>query len=501
MTNQIEISNFIKQMMTSDPSLAKMSSGDNFGGMDIHDVKHVGQKIILPEGLDLSKAIKLLQKRKSYLEEETNFSEKFDCLPTDGAYALSQVLKKRFGFANAESFQVSGMFGPQTVKPETMSIEIGPNKREKVLWGRFPLNDDSGYIECGVYQKNRQYLFCLEGEIKRSSEDLVEGLCDEVRSFLAENSLYKGQAFKISFRNENGKVRQMPEVAFMDTSTIDPEMLVYSDEVMRSIDINLFTPIQRVKECVSNGISAKRGVLLGGNYGTGKTLAAHVASKYAVEQGLTFIYVAHAGELDLAVKFAMNYQNPACVIFCEDIDRSVSGERSVQMDDILNIVDGIDTKDAKIITVLTTNHLEDINPAMLRPGRLDAVIEVKEPDAKAVEKLIRRCGAELIADDTDLTEAGKILDGVIPAAITEVVKRAKLAELSKLPKNSLLVNISAESIVDAASSLQNQLRLLEPRNIQQKSLEDSFSELINKGVAQTLNGSKEKINEIHDSVV
>ncbi|MEX0632803.1 hypothetical protein M8494_14790 [Serratia ureilytica] len=45
------------------------------------------------------------------------------------------------------------------------------------------------------------------------------------------------------------------------------------------------------------------------------------------------------------------------MIFCEDIDRAVSGERSVAMDDILNILDGIDTKANNIITVLTTNQL------------------------------------------------------------------------------------------------------------------------------------------------
>ena len=39
------------------------------------------------------------------------------------------------------------------------------------------------------------------------------------------------------------------------------------------------------------------------------------------------------------------------------------------MDDVLNIIDGIDSKKANIITVLTTNDLEGINPAMLRPGR------------------------------------------------------------------------------------------------------------------------------------
>ena len=42
--------------------------------------------------------------------------------------------------------------------------------------------------------------------------------------------------------------------------------------------LNLFTPITRVKDCIKNSIPVKRGILLGGTYGTGKTLAATVAA-------------------------------------------------------------------------------------------------------------------------------------------------------------------------------------------------------------------------------
>src|SRR3546814_19828879 len=96
------------------------------------------------------------------------------------------------------------------------------------------------------------------------------------------------------------------------------------------------------------------------------------------------------------------------------------------MDDILNLLDGIDTKNSHIITVLTTNDLQSINPAMLRTGRLDAVIDVTPPDAQAVEKLLRLYGGDAIAADTNLEETGRVQAGNIRAAIAEGVKRAKL---------------------------------------------------------------------------
>src|SRR3546814_9239016 len=162
-------------------------------------------------------------------------------------------------------------------------------------------------------------------------------------------------------------------------------------------------------------------------------MAATVASRLAVDAGVTYVYIPRADELPDAIEFAKQYQSPACVIFCEDVDRVTNGDRSVEMDDILNLLDGIDTKNNHIITVLTTNDLQSINPAMLRPGRLDAVIDVTPPDAQAVEKLLRLYGGDAIAADTNLEEAGRVLAGNIPAVIAEVGKRAKLAQLRLQP--------------------------------------------------------------------
>src|SRR5690606_23730038 len=130
------------------------------------------------------------------------------------------------------------------------------------------------------------------------------------------------------------------------------------------------------------------------------------------------------------------------------------------MDDILNIIDGIDTKSANIITVLTTNNLENIHPAMLRPGRLDAVIDVAPPDAEAVTRLIRLYGGETIAPDADLSSVGETLAGTIPAVIAEVVKRAKLAQLSRQAPGTFVTEITPEALLESAETIKAQIALL-----------------------------------------
>lgn len=204
----------------------------------------------------------------------------------------------------------------------------------------------------------------------------------------------------------------------------------------------------------------KRGVLLAGVYGTGKTLTAKVASKFCAEAGITFLYIHKANELPHAIRFAKLYCDPAVVIFCEDIDSVTSGKRNVELNDILNTVDGVDTKGMNLITLLTTNHLETITRAMLRPGRLDAVITIPPPDKVAVQKLLRIYGKGVIPPNADLTAVGEELDGSIPAIIAEVVKRAKLSQLALQEPGTRITEISPAALLDAARTIRMQRTLL-----------------------------------------
>jgi transitional endoplasmic reticulum ATPase len=178
-----------------------------------------------------------------------------------------------------------------------------------------------------------------------------------------------------------------------------------------------------------------------------------------------FVGVPRADELSDAIEFAKQYQSPACVVFCEDVDRVTQGERSTAMDDILNIIDGIDTKRAHIITVLTSNAMETINPAMLRPGRLDAVIEVTAPDAEAIGRLIRMYGGDSVDKDADFTRIGELLAGNIPAVVEEVVRRSKLAQLALTPPGQKLGIISEQALISSAQTMAHQLDLLKKRSM------------------------------------
>lgn len=430
---------------------------------EVHRVEvvfHDG-KLMIPRDMTLDDAIHQLIQRKEFLKQKMVAMRTFICFPYDGALALSRVMKRKFGWV--PSLVIPGGFFQPDKQPEMITIDTAYGRTEQVPWGRFAIPGVNGWLQTGFAKEKGRVVFQIKGEIPRADEHLVNALFDDIQVELKEKSIYQGQAFKVRFRDDDGDLINLPTVEFMRTD-VNPDQLILSKHVHEMVETNLFTPITRTADLKRNGIPIKRGVLLGGVYGTGKTMAAAVAAQLAVDNGVTYVYVPRADELKEAIDFARLYSDPACVVFCEDIDRVMDGERSVRMDDILNIVDGIDGKSSNIIVVLTTNFMGNINPAMLRPGRLDAVIEVTPPDAEAVTRLIRLYAREAVSLDIDLTAVGVELAGQIPAVIAEVVKRAKLAQLKNTFPGDVVTSLTSDSLLESARTMTGQLKLLEPKN-------------------------------------
>ncbi len=352
------------------------------------NVVREGTKIILPENMSLDSAIDALRRKKADEETEVAIAETVNAFPLDGAYALMRVLKDMFGWARPVPEMT--FFGPKP--PQLMTLEIGYGESTQVIWGQFAIPGVEGVIKTGMTTDSTgKPTFMLQGQVKKKSQALVKEIADKVRHYAKNFSVYRGKAIRLA-TDGNGHVNYaniFECVKFLDLSRVNPDELTFSDDVKNQVETSLFTPITHTELCRSHKIPLKRGVLLEGKYGTGKTLTAYVTATKCVapENGWTFIYLDRVTALREALAFARMYQ-PA-VVFAEDVDRVTDGARDVAMDDILNTIDGVESKGTEIITILTTNHVENIDQAMLRPGRLDAVISVAAPDAAAAEKLVR----------------------------------------------------------------------------------------------------------------
>lgn len=444
--------------------LAKMIQGQN---TEVHvaQVVHYGDKLILPEAMSKRDAIEHLKRQLKYDEEAINLSFEFPVFLFDGALAMWKCMKEQYGFPTQEP--TPGFFSNDP--PHVINVATGPTTTVAVPWGRMSVPGVEGWFQTEFSVSQGRFIFKFSATVKRMYEKSVNELAKRMRVYLQEHSIYRGRAVKLRLRDDDGDLFETGEMiqvmpSFMDVTKVDENSLVYNQDVRDAIFTNLFIPIKHTQECRAAGVPLKRGILLAGPYGVGKSLTAYATARVCQENGWTFFYCERANELADMVGLAKQY-TPSC-IFCEDIDRVMSGERDMDMDTLLNVIDGIESKGTELMVVLTTNHLEHINRAMLRPGRLDAVIHLDLPDHKTVETLIRRYAGDLLPARENIEPAATLLQGEIPAVIRECVERAKLSAVRLCPDGGL--RLSGEALKDAATLMRKQLDLLNPAKTQEQ---------------------------------
>lgn len=426
------------------------------------DIEHSGTKIIIPKGMPLREA-KIWVNRK--IDEENlvvSIDEPIEGYPLDAAYAFTKAMSKIYGWTHM--IPIPGFFGD--TPPTMVQLMINRTESVQVPWGRMEIPGVDGFIQSGITRKNGRFIFSLRGSVKNKDKIAVADLVAEAKKILNKDSIYRGKAICVKFPDEDDddfNIHDCP--SFLDVDTVNENELVFNNDLMQLVEANLFTPIEMTDEVRKRNIPLKRGVLLEGSHGTGKTLTAYIAAKKCVRNNWTFIYLEHTRDLASAIEFAKSYQ-PA-MIFAEDIDSIMQNvdntrdSRDEAVNHILNTIDGVSTKNTEIVVVLTTNYIDEVSQALLRPGRLDAVLSIEPPDPIAVDKLIRQYAGELLLDNMPLPRVSKRLQGQIPASIREVVERSKLIAIGRAQGDEF--KLTDEDLDIAAIGMINHLELLKPK--------------------------------------
>jgi len=183
-----------------------------------------------------------------------------------------------------------------------------------------------------------------------------------------------------------------------------------------------------------------------------------LTAQIATEHDWTFL-MCRPGQDSLiqALEMARMYQ-PA-VVFAEDVDTSAGPQTKETIERHLDLLDGIKQKGLRLLTVFTTNHAEQIHKAMLRPGRIGAVIHVGAMERPGVERLARRVIGEALDPETDFDEVFRRTEGYMPAFVRECFDRAVRYAITL--NDGELGMIGTEAICLAADGLRDQYRLME----------------------------------------
>lgn len=482
-------------MLTAGKAANPVDVRNAFDNIDV-GLERRGKKIILPnDPTDMSPdaAIKILERLKAQDQTQVRVHEEVECFPLEGAWALMQALKNIYGWISPQP--TPGFFGP--TPPNMVGLEVAPGQFVQVVWGDMGLPGVEGHISTGATEKDGMPRFVIGGVVKQKFMAQVRAIAEETRRIAKDNSIYKGKSVRMA-TDDDGDVNWSQGLKFLDVSKVNEDELVHPDATMEQVEVNLFTPIEKTEMCRKYKIPLSRKILFEGPYGTGKTITAYVAAKKAVANGWTFIYLDRVAGIKDALLFAKQYA-PA-VVFAEDIDRIMDGERDSDTDDVLNTIDGVDTKGYEILTIFTTNEINKIHQAMLRPGRLDAVISVRAPDQKAAEKLIRVYARELLPDTTSITGAASELAGQIPAVIREAVERSKLYAVGRGARGKSLV-ITEQDLIRSTQGMKMHLDLLNkeaaPKTSAEKMLEN-LREALGVNILQEFESDSDLLESVSD---
>ena len=410
------------------------------------DVVFTGTKYILPAGTNLDDGIEFLSKRRDDEENDVEFSRTYPYRPLDGARATRLAIEEFSGFTLGKTLY--SFFGRQL--PELITIKTGPgeNDTEQAPWGAMQIPGMRGvtvYLGEGK-DKELGRVFHVRVVGPRKWRHHINGLFDLIGVKLKQRSIYKGKAID---GGEN----------FIDVSHVDFADVVFTASVQRRLEGDVWSFIRHSKVLARYGQDGKYAVLFEGPYGTGKSLAALLTAKVAVEHGWTFL-MCRPGQDNLVqiLELARMYQ-PA-VVFAEDVDTMAGPQSGDTIERHLDMLDGIKVKGMKLLTVFTTNHAEDIHKGMLRPGRIGAVITVGAMDREGVEKLGKRVlGESLDTDFIDWDEVYARMEGYMPAFVRECFDRSIRYAVTLNAGDPGL--IGTEAICLAADGLRDQYRLME----------------------------------------
>lgn len=438
-------------------------------------VRHEGDKMQIPSTMTLEQAAKVIALKIQEEEVITGFSAEIAASPLDGAYAMSKAMEKMFGVSIART--VRTFWGDEP--PQSITVEIdAAGHTVQVPWGEFTVPGIDGRLSTSYTFKDGQIIFAISAAIKGKHKKQFEQLVALTREFVLKESIYRGKAFKIDFTGANGRLNPMPSPKFIDVTKATKPIFSKHLEEQLEYDVLAYIHTADAIKKLQGGV-LKRGVLLAGPYGTGKTLCATYIAKVAEENKFTFIYT-KAQDIPYALDFARTYL-PA-VVFAEDIDAVATSERTNAVNELLNKLDGVDAKRHDIIAVFTTNHLDSINAAMLRPGRIDVCMVVDPPDAEAAIRVAQYYAGGQLADE-DFTEAGRLLNGMIPATIQEAVRRAQIRAMGRTHGESAVV--TNFDLAGAARSVLREKGLTNPRDEKTDAIE-KFGVSLGRGMGSAI---------------
>jgi len=241
---------------------------------------------------------------------------------------------------------------------------------------------------------------------------------------------------------------EKPDVCYSDIGGMD----IQKQEIREAVEL----PLVQMELYSQIGIDPPSGVLLYGPPGTGKTMLAkavahHTSATFIRMVGSEFVQK-YLGEGPRMVRdvFRLARENAPSIVFIDEIDAigtkrfdsQTGADREVQriLLELLNQMDGFD-QDTSVKVIMATNRHDTLDPALLRPGRLDRKIEFPMPDRRQKRLIYQTVTSKMnLSDEVDLEDFVSRPEKVSAADIAAICQEAGMQAVRRnryiiLPKD------------------------------------------------------------------
>ena len=297
---------------------------------------------------------------------------------------------------------------------------------------------------------------------------------------ISQEILQKIQITNEDFRDALKEVRpsalrevliQTPNVTWDDVGGLES----LKEELREAIE----WPIKHKDAFDYVNVETPKGILLHGPTGTGKTLIAKAVAKMTESNFISVkgpeLLSKWVGESEKGVREIFRKARLAapCIIFLDEVDalvprRGGSSDSHVTenvVSQILTEIDGLEELH-NVLIIGATNRLDIVDPAILRPGRFDRIIEVPLPDAKGRSNIFKiHTKKKPLAKDVDLEKIVERTNGFSGAEIAAVANRAGIAALKRYvngkPSSVKEIEITQNDLIDAIRKVKPKISRME----------------------------------------
>lgn len=323
------------------------------------------------------------------------------------AWALHQYLERN-------SWKIVTTLGYREPEPVHTDVNTGEETCYLLVDGQMLIkkNDNRYALTVDIIERR---LIQIEGPENKKEE--MTRFIDGVLQIAGEENFYRAKRIEFNQR-----------IRFLDVMDKSWQSVVLDAQTKTEIRANTIGFLRQSERWIKYNIPLKRGVLLAGEPGTGKTIICRALMAEAV--GITCITTSSYfldGDACITDLYKLAEDLSPCIVFIEDIDligqdRLEFGyQRGPALLSLLSVLDGIEEK-KNIVTVATTNCLEILDKTLSqRPSRFDLIIKISLPSPEQRRELISLICRQIPLDEQTQRYIALKAEKCTPAQIQEII--------------------------------------------------------------------------------